>query len=266
MFSLLASSSVQLVIVVLTGLVLGSFATALAWRVPRGLNWVNGRSKCTGCGAVLGGIDLVPLLSWLAFRGRCRHCGAAIGMRYVLIELGVLAACIGLYIAWGFSAPAFIMMMMIPFLAASLVIDIDSMVLPDQLTLAAAIAAAVFLAYSGFQDGTADDFMNIILSRAGAAILFAGVTWGIGTGMTWFLKKEALGFGDVKLMGTAGLWLGVSYLPIFFILAGIIGILWGAVWRFLYKEPLFPFGPALILALYICLILQGISFSYSTAL
>ncbi len=266
MFPLLASPPMQIVIVVFLGLVLGSFATALAWRVPRGLSWVSGRSKCTACSTVLRGADLAPLLSWLAFRGRCRHCGAAISVRYLLIELGVLAACIGLYAAWGFSVPAFIIMMMVPFLAASLVIDMDSMILPDQLTLAAAIVAAAFLTYSGFHQDTANNFTGLILSRAGAAILFAGVTWSIGAGMTRFLKKEALGFGDVKLMGAAGLWLGVSYLPAFFILAGTIGILWGAVWRFLYKEPLFPFGPALILALYICLVLQGIGLNSSIIL
>ncbi|MCB1538670.1 MAG: prepilin peptidase [Alphaproteobacteria bacterium] len=79
------------------GLCLGSFATALVYRLPRGLNWTTERSRCPSCGHALGVPDLVPVFSWLFLRGRCRHCGTRIPARYPLIELGfgVFVALIG---------------------------------------------------------------------------------------------------------------------------------------------------------------------------
>ncbi len=71
------------------GLCLGSFMTALVYRLPRGLNWTTDRSRCPSCGHALGVPDLVPVFSWLALRGRCRHCRTPIPARYPLIELGV---------------------------------------------------------------------------------------------------------------------------------------------------------------------------------
>ncbi len=75
------------------GSILGSFATMLAYRLPRRLSIVFPRSRCTSCGTVLGVRDLVPLLSWLSTRGRCRHCSAEIGVRYLVIEIVTSLAC-----------------------------------------------------------------------------------------------------------------------------------------------------------------------------
>lgn len=71
------------------GLCVGSFVTALAYRLPRGENWVSARSRCTACNHALGAVDLVPVLSWVFLRGRCRHCGTRISARYPAIELVV---------------------------------------------------------------------------------------------------------------------------------------------------------------------------------
>jgi leader peptidase (prepilin peptidase)/N-methyltransferase len=82
------------------GLCLGSFTTALVYRLPRRLNWTTERSRCPACHHVLGPLDLVPLFSWLFLRGQCRYCRAPISARYPLIELGfgVTAA----MLAWKF--------------------------------------------------------------------------------------------------------------------------------------------------------------------
>jgi len=69
------------------GAVLGSFMTALMYRLPRRLNWTTDRSRCTSCGHALGVPDLVPILSWVCLRGRCRHCGTSVSWRYPLTEM-----------------------------------------------------------------------------------------------------------------------------------------------------------------------------------
>src|SRR5688572_11386417 len=76
------------------GLVIGSFITVLAHRLPRREPWVTGRSRCPGCGQEIKPRDNIPVLSWLLLRGRCRNCGEPISPRYPLTELatGVLFA------------------------------------------------------------------------------------------------------------------------------------------------------------------------------
>ena len=66
--------------------------------------------------------------------------------------------------------------------------------------------------------------------------------------MSFILKRDSLGFGDVKFFIMAGLWLGLSYLPYFLMLSGVFGVLFGFAWQYIKKEKLFPFGPALILS------------------
>jgi leader peptidase (prepilin peptidase)/N-methyltransferase len=83
---------------VFIGLCLGSFATALLYRLPRRIPWHGkARSACPSCGVRLIWKDLVPVLSWLWLRGRCRACGSKIPASYPLIELGVAAAVLALF-------------------------------------------------------------------------------------------------------------------------------------------------------------------------
>ncbi len=81
------------------GLVMGSFVTMASYRIPRGKSLVRPPSSCPACGHRLGARDLVPVLSWLVQRGRCRYCRKLIPARYPLIELGVAAAFIALFLS-----------------------------------------------------------------------------------------------------------------------------------------------------------------------
>ncbi|MBS1895043.1 MAG: prepilin peptidase, partial [Actinobacteria bacterium] len=82
------------IIAFLAGLAIGSFATAVAYRLPRGMPFAAERSQCPACGARIGARDNIPVVSWLILRGRARCCGAPISPRYPLTELtvGVLYA------------------------------------------------------------------------------------------------------------------------------------------------------------------------------
>lgn len=241
---------------VFLGLCLGSFATALAWRVPRDIPWAWGgkgdpatRSRCTSCDNVLAVRDLVPLLSWIAQRGRCRHCGAVIPARYPLTELLVLGGVVGVYTVYGWSVQGVVAMAAVPFLAALAVIDAKHMILPDRLNMIIAVLGAAFAASLIPQEGGAVIGWHVL-----AALVYGGALWMAGFATEKLLKKEALGMGDVKFMAAAGLWLGPAFLPYFFILSGLLGIGWGLGWRMARKTALFPFGPALIMAFYTCLL------------
>lgn len=231
------------------GLALGSFATALVYRVPRNIPWgTAARSSCPHCNTALKARDLVPLFSWAAVGGQCRYCKADIGYIYPLVELGVLLGCLGVYWALGLTPESVTVIFCVPFLAALLVIDLQYLILPHQLILIAGGLGLAQLAVA-FPDGVQDKL-------AGMAV-YGLAAWLLGFGMTRFLKKDALGFGDVKFFAMAGLWLGLAQLGWFCLLSGIFGIILALAWRLAGKGEVFPFGPALIVSLYVLLIFDG---------
>lgn len=251
----------EIVVVTLLGLVLGSLTTAMIYRVPRDVSWVSGRSKCTSCFTTLQIYDLVPVFSCLLAGRKCRHCKAPIPLRYPLTEAGVVFLCLGVYAAYGFTAPAFFIIAAVPFLAALFMIDLDFLILPNQLVLVVGGIGVARLFYEVFSPYTFSFTEQIFIPYVLGAGIFAGLSWALGFFMTKVLKRDALGFGDVKFFAVAGLWLGISYLPAFYILSGVLGILFSIIWRSVKKEDVFPFGPALITSLYVLLLFEGSLFS-----
>lgn len=251
-----------LIATIFLGLVLGSFATALAYRIPRDISIMKkARSACTSCGRKLTALDLVPLFSWIALRGRCRGCGAKIGWQYPLIELGTLALCLAFYFRFGFQVPQiFFFFALAPLVAAIVAIDFEFKIIPDSLNLAIFATGVAMLATNAFQS---PDAANFIASKGGeglvAAILYVAVSLGLRWGIMIWRKKDALGWGDVKFFAVAGFWLGLNadsaaYLML---VAGVIGIFLAFLWQKIKKEAEFPFGPAILLAFVAMLLWQG---------
>lgn len=259
--------------IVLYGVILGSFATALIYRIPRDLPWAwpekHGegmpRSACTHCGYTLRTRDLVPLLSWLWLRGRCRECRAPIGTLYPLVELATACGCVGIYVVYGFSASSLLIMMAVPLLVALTVIDLQHYILPDVLN---GMLAAIWPLVLCFRLATGvlppQPFGEALgMALVGGAI-YAGLIWLTGKIMSWLLRKDALGFGDVKFFGAAGIWLGPMVLPYFLMLSGLAGIGIGLLYRLVLGKTYFPFGPALILAFYALVISEGFELANKT--
>lgn len=235
---------------ILIGLICGSFSTALTHRIPQGGNWVSERSACPACGHHLGVLDLFPVFSWLLSRGKCRYCKAGISMRYPATELACALLCLGIYAIFGFTAEGLLCMACVPVLMSLFLIDIDHFILPNQLMLALFAAGALRLML-GWTQGF--DVMPYIV----AALCYGFLSWGLGFAVEKALKKEALGFGDVKFFFVAGLWLGIDALPYFLMLSGVSGVIFALGWRYFKNTPVFPFGPALIASFYILLLYQG---------
>ncbi len=250
--------------VFLYGLVAGSFATALAWRVPQGMSVVSqtdsnhktaARSICPHCKHKLGFFDLIPLLSWLCSKGSCRHCSKKISIIYPLMELVTGLAAVGVFLSWGLSLQMVVIVMMLPFLMAMIVIDFKYMLLPDKLTLACAVLG---LAHVVLMFCAQDYDMRILTHYISAGVFYAAFAFALAFLMSKILKKDAMGMGDVKFYLVAGLFLGFSYFSAFLIFSGVFGVLSALIWRKVSGKEAFPFGPALILSLYGCLVLQGL--------
>lgn len=239
------------------GLALGSFATALAHRVPL-KKPVTGaaRSACPHCGHVLGIADLVPVFSWLLSAGKCRYCARGIGLSYPLIELGVLLACFVTYWAKGWSHDTLFIIAALPFFAALFVVDLRSMILPNALLAVLAGIGLARLVFKALFFRDVPDF-EMIAGYLFDVFIFAAFSWLLGFVMEKILKKPALGMGDVKFFAVAGLWLGLSQLGWFCALSGFLGVLFAVIFRNFRQGGEFPFGPALIASLFILLLTDG---------
>lgn len=208
------------------GLVMGSAVTALAWRVPRKLSWVHGRSACPACGTVLGPADLVPLFSFVFTRGRCRHCRAPISWRYPLTELLCAAWAVLLFIQVGF-VWAFLPLALWGFLLVALLwIDFDFKLLPDRLTFPGVlIGLAAALLLHGLGPGARHALLGLVTG--------SGLLWLLAWAWIVFRKIEGMGGGDVKLAAMFGVVLGWELTLLTLFVASLAGSLWGAalMWR-----------------------------------
>lgn len=222
----------------------GSFLALSAYRIPRKISVVRPRSRCSRCHAAIRGRDLIPVLSFFLLKGRCRHCHAPFGVGSLVIE----AAAIGVaLIAVYWTEPP------VSLLAAGLgwllllmaAIDFENLILPDVLVVALAGGAFIDMLVSGAPN-SADRFLG--------AIIGGGVFWGIALGYEALRGRVGLGFGDVKFVIAAGLWLGWQKLPMMIVLAGIFGIgqaLFQARKRGVTTTTVIPLGTWMALALWV---------------
>ncbi len=194
-------------------------------------------SHCPHCKHALSPFDNIPLLSWLALRGRCRYCKAPISWQYPLVEL--LTALASAAIAWkfGFGWPLAAGLVFTWILVAASGIDARTQLLPDQLTLP--------LLWLGLLISLVPLFVAAPTAIVGAAIGYLSL-WSV----YWLFKlltgKEGMGYGDFKLLGALGAWMGaMSLLPIILLSSLIGAIVGGAALALRGKDrstPI-PFGP-----------------------
>ncbi len=246
-------------VTVFLGLCFGSLATALSWRIPRGISVSVERSRCPSCHHALGIPDLVPLFSWLALRGKCRFCKAPIGWRYPLIELVTLFLCLLLYARFGFSAAVLLMFCLSPVMVAAADIDFAVQILPDALNLAIGLIALAVMGVNAADTGDAQSFiLSHGLESLEGMVLYAGSFFVLRQGAMLALKKDPLGWGDIKFAAAAGVWLGPDLMVYawFLLAAGLLGIVIALLWKAIKKEAEFPFGPALLAAFVLMLLLK----------
>ncbi len=220
------------------GLLAGSFATAVAYRVPRGMSIAGPRSQCTSCGAQIAAYDNVPVLSWLLLlRGRARCCGARISPRYPLTELtvGLLFAAVVL-VEWDDPARIAIDFVFVTMLAAITLTDLERRIIPNKILLAGAILC---LAIAAPTDPGGLPELAIAAVAAGGLFFLAALAY-----------PQGMGLGDVKLAATMGLFLGRAVAPaiLFALLAGsVVGLALIARHGRQARKTAIPFGPFLAL-------------------
>lgn len=189
-------------LVALLGLAVGSFLNVVVWRVPRGESVVSPPSACPRCGHRIRARDNVPVLGWLLLRGRCRDCGEPIAVRYPLVEAATGAA-FGLVAWWAgvsWTLPALLYLAAIT--VALALIDLDTRRLPDAIVLPSYGVGLALLALAAWNPGGETHGDALVRALVGCVALF-GVYF-----LLLVLYPAGMGFGDVKLAGVLGLYLG----------------------------------------------------------
>ncbi len=234
------------------GAIMGSFATALIYRMPRDINWVSKRSECTICNTKLGFIDLIPIFSYIFSLGKCRYCSTKYGVKYFIIEILVsLSFFLNFYF---FEIADAIIFSLLAFAIIVLsAIDFEHYIIPDEVNIFIFILG-VFNSYKN--DLSLIDFFINCGFYLGVSLL---LRWGV---YLW-KKREGLGLGDVKLFLASGAFISFELLPIYLFLSGLSGIILAIIWRIFKKSEIFPFGPSLSFALFICVIFPNISVMFN---
>lgn len=234
--------TIELLIVLFAGLSFGSFITLVSYRLPLGEDVILKPSRCPKCETRLKFLDLWPVLSWVMSGRSCRHCRAPISIRYPLTEIATAAVFWLIYARYGLTLQGGVLAMMAVALLIMIVADLEHYMIPDQVHYA---LLPLGLAWH-YVMGTPWEEV------AYGFVLGAGVGLALHHGYRFLRKKEGLGFGDVKFLAVAGLWLGVRPFVPFLFYSGLLGVATGLLWRVLKKGELFPFGPSLAISLFVC--------------
>lgn len=256
------SPSFFIALITIIGLVVGSFLNVVIYRLPlmikkdwqrqcaelRGefyesqpiFNLVSPRSACIHCGHKVTVLENIPIVSYIALRGRCSQCHAHISLQYPAVE--AITALLSGFIAWffGFSIITMAALIFVWALIALAVIDLNTQLLPDDITLP--------LLWIGLIVNMNNLFTTIDSAIIGAILGYLSL-WLIYWSFKLMTGKEGMGYGDFKLLSAIGAWLGWSMLPLVILFSSFVGAIVGIgliiVCRLKKNIPM-PFGPYLV--------------------
>lgn len=250
--------------VVWFGACIGSFLNVCIYRIPRDESVVRPRSHCPACEKLIPWYLNIPLVSYLQLRGRCRFCGVRISPRYVLVEalvallfwmvweqfahLGTQPLLGLIPLADGVLVPIY--WLVIGGLVLGTFVDFEHLIIPDRVTLGGIVAGLFFSAAFPVLHGETGMVGGLRSAVIGMALGW-GILWVIGRVGRLIFRKEAMGFGDVKLMGAIGAFLGWQSVLFTLVMSSLLGSIAGVAMIACGGKQLqsrIPYGPYIALA------------------
>ncbi len=247
------------------GMCIGSFLNVCIYRIPLDMSLSRPRrSFCPHCETQIAWYDNIPVLSFLLLGGRCRHCQASIRLRYILVEAltGVLFTLVWLKFCpvgdrmfLGLAPVTDVRLVPVYWLAVGGLIlgsfvDFEHLIIPDRITLGGIAAGLILSAAVPALHGAESALHGLTMGAIGAAAGW-GLLWGIALFGRFLFKKEAMGFGDVKLMGAIGAFFGWRSVLAGVMISSLAGSLVGIALILAGRKKMqskIPFGPYLALA------------------
>ena len=205
-------------------------------------NLVKPDSTCPKCQHKIRVWENIPLISWLLLKGKCSQCKNPISSRYPLVELatGLLSTLVAWHFGFGLAGLAAVLATWL--LIAMTFIDLDTMLLPDQLTLS--------LLWLGLLLSIESPFVSSQDALIGAAVGYLSL-WSLYWAFKLLTGKEGMGYGDFKLLAAIGAWVGWQHLPVVILLSSFVGAVVGVSLLAIQgkdKDQPIPFGPYLAAA------------------
>lgn len=254
----------------LLGLLVGSFLNVVIFRLPKMLeqewtvqsalmlnqtppdypafNLAKPDSTCPSCGHKIRAWENIPVFSYVFLRGKCSQCKAPISLRYPLIELVTGALSVAVVFTFGATWAGFAALLLTWALISLTMIDADTQLLPDKITLPL-VWLGLIANYFGL-------FTTLDSALWGAVAGYLSL-WTVYQLFKLLTSKEGMGYGDFKLLGALGAFLGWQLLPVIILLSSLVGAVIGIgmiVIRGKDKNIPIPFGPYLAIAGWIALI------------
>lgn len=201
------------------GLLIGSFLNVCIYRIPNEKSIVSPPSSCTKCSNRIKWYDLIPVVSYLVLKGKCRHCGDKISPRYMYIELLTGVLFLVCFLVFGLTGQMLAFLVLTAILITITFIDIDFRIIPDPIMIFGLITGIIFIALR-FVPNPGVALLDNALAGLLGMFCGAGPLIIINLFSLLIIKRAGIGGGDIKLMGVAGLFLGMKNI----LLALVLGI------------------------------------------
>lgn len=239
----------------LLGAVAGSFLNVVALR--SNVSSLDGRSKCPACNHTLSWYELIPIFSYIFLLGKCRNCKTKLSSRYLVAEIISAIAFLCLFLVISNPITAFLYALLLQISIILVLYDYTHLILPDFFLNSATIISLLLWTYIAVNGGTFLSYVQFLLM---GILLVAGPLW-----LLYFISKETwLGFGDVRLGIIIGILLGpklgltaliVSYWIGAVVMLSVLAL--QKIWKgTLNNKSLIPFGPFLLFAMWLVILLK----------
>jgi leader peptidase (prepilin peptidase)/N-methyltransferase len=228
---------ISIFIVFIFGISIGSFLNVVIYRLPLQKSIISPPSSCPVCGAKIKPWHNIPILGWIILKGKCANCSAKISIRYPIIEVltGIIAVIV--YKKTGLNIFFAINFAIFATLLALSVIDFDYKAVPDSLNL-----LALSLAFFSSTD-IINNFTNALILMGGMSLIRYYVSY--------IIKREAMGEGDIIVGGTMGALLGIKLALMALFIGSFVAILPSLYNRIKNNDVELPFIPFLALGTFI---------------
>ena len=231
------------VLVVIFGLIIGSFLNVCIYRIPSRQSVVFFRSYCPDCRHPIRVLHNIPIFSYLLLLGKCGYCGKRISWVYPVVEATTAVFFYLLFLKLGLGFPLVVNVVFFGILIILIFVDLFGRILPDVLTIGGLVFGLLmsplqsdkfFQASPQFQ-GQIVMWINYIDSIVGI-LVGGGALWIVYTLYLKLRKMEGIGLGDVKMMAMIGAFLGWNYAWLTIVLGSLLGVLVGSVFIYLYRK------------------------------
>ena len=231
--------TIFLLFIFVLGLTVGSFLNVCICRIPQGESIVFPNSHCPHCGCAIRPYDNIPVISFFLLKGKCRTCGNKISWQYPLVELLTAFLFTGVFVRYGMEVQTGVLWVFFSAIIVLIVVDLSARILPNVITLPGILIGLAFSLISPVEDGTTksllcllgrsvpDDRVLSLLDSLIGALICGGFLWLVAEAYFYIRKIEGLGFGDIKLMGMVGSFLGLKLALFTIMLGSLLGAIIG---------------------------------------